>query len=222
MKFSNRRDIKYTTLSLSSLQSFAELLTDVALKDNESDNYKKEPIFEVEYFDGSKYRTEDHQEFIDQIKNNIKVKRMLLYYSGNNVNIRFNSSQSFTGGWADLEIGADVRGKLLEYEERILSYFGRKSWNWIFHNFFSMLVISGLAWIPFVFMLSNYTVKDLTPLVWIFPAFGFVLDAVTVRAYPNLVIEDGNRHSGRVIKDDSKYLFLILLLPIFINWFTDH
>ncbi len=107
----------------------------------------------------------------------------------------------------------------MNYQEDILAYFNRGTWNWLIHSVW-VIIIGIIVWIPLVFLGFRYGLLSknlMIALLSLFPAPGFVLDISTARIYPNLVIEDGTRHLGRSIKNDLKIILLIILLPILLN-----
>ena len=226
MRISYRKEFKSILIDISDLKAFVGLVDDIRDKENKKSEYERDATFEISYKNGRTYTFKDSGDFINQIKDDLGSEKIRIYYHGNKTIIRFSYTGSRSnGGWSDVEITAEDKGELLKLQEDIVSFFKRNSFNWLIHNPLPIILICGSIYLSSVMILyfNSFINKSTTITIgsW-FLVIPMMVNFIFSRFYPNLIIEDSSKSSGRAIIKDLKFLWIVIALPLIVNFISKY
>lgn len=214
--------------TISNLESLVEIFNELEVTDNKSKNsYIREPNFSFVLRNGYKFITESGEEFIRKVKDSKinLLREITLGYSGINtdLNISFDKSYSIL----TVKIETSEKEKFAYYKEKILDLMGEGNYNWILQSFYFQIIstltltviLSGVFYLKEKNFPEALLVGSLAFVSWLLI---FIVTELSAKIYPRLIIDLDNKHFGRNIRNDFKWIigaaFSLGLIQRFLSW----
>lgn len=225
-KESKTFEIKSSNLTLQNIEAIIDLFEELSKNDSKKrDSYKREPDYIFTLKNGYECTENNKKDFIDKLNLSSlsKLRSISFNYYGEETNLALDYRRVYFDSLI-AKVSSSNKKDYVYYQDRLKELLGSGNWNWIFHNYFSLMVIFIIfSAIIDIFIKISFFKNEPTPFyVYFYPMFFWLLLTSTpADIYPKLIIDLQSQKFGRNIKDDLwKFiigLFTIILVPIILK-----
>lgn len=219
-------EIISSNLTLQNIEAIIDLFEELSKNDNKKrTSYDREPDYIFTLKNGYEYTENNKKDFVDKLKLSSlsKLRSISFNYYREETNLsldyRRNNFDSIIA-----KVSSSNKKDYVYYQDRLRELLGSGNWNWIFHNYFSLMVIFIIfSVIIDIFIKISFFKDEPTPIyVYFYPMFFWLLlTSAPADIYPKLIIDLQSQKFGRNIKDDLwKFVlgfFSLILIPIILK-----